>query len=110
MLVYNNPIKYTPINLETIIFLTGIGIEINKSLSFVLYKLEYVLNTLPNTPKKIAIPPMIVKYIQDMFASQNGLHIKDAGATKIIDTNTINKTNKEIFTADFLLERALPVT
>ena len=30
MLVYNNPIKYTPINLETIIFLTGIGIEINK--------------------------------------------------------------------------------
>ena len=55
---YINPSRYTPSRREAITQRTGIGIDSSRSLSLDRYRLEYVLNTLPNVPRNTAISPM----------------------------------------------------
>lgn len=69
---YINPIRYTLSSLDTIMALTGIGIDSNKSLSLDKYKLENVLNTLPNAPRKTEVKPIRAKYIQSIPTAPMG--------------------------------------
>ena len=46
--LYISPSRYTPSRREAITQRTGIGIDSSRSLSLDRYRLEYVLNTLPN--------------------------------------------------------------
>ena len=55
---YIKPSRYTPSRREAITQRTGIGIDSSRSLSLDRYRLEYVLNTLPNVPRSTAISPM----------------------------------------------------
>ena len=52
------PSRYTPNRREAITQRTGIGSDSSRSLSLDRYRLEYVLNTLPNVPRNTAISPM----------------------------------------------------
>ena len=56
--LYISPSRYTPSSREAITYRTGIGIDSSRSLSLDRYRLEYVLNTLPNAPSSTAISPM----------------------------------------------------
>jgi len=55
---YISPSRYTPSRREAITQRTGIGSDSSRSLSLDRYRLEYVLNTLPNVPRNTAISPM----------------------------------------------------
>ena len=72
---YINPIMYTPESLAAKIYIVGTGIDNSKSLSLALYRLAYVLNTLPNTPREIAISPINAKYSHPRFTLIKGAHI-----------------------------------
>ena len=54
---YISPSRYTPSRREAITQRTGIGSDSSRSLSLDRYRLEYVLNTLPNVPRNTAISP-----------------------------------------------------
>ena len=55
---YISPSRYTPSRREAITQRTGIGSDSSRSLSLDRYRLEYVLNTLPNVPRNTAISTM----------------------------------------------------
>ena len=97
---YISPIRYTLSSLDTIMALTGIGIDSNKSLSLDKYKLENVLNTLPNAPRKTEVKPIRAKYIQSIPTALMGSQRTMESAKNIPPiTPTINKTNAKISNA-----------
>ena len=61
---YISPSRYTLASLDARMLRTGIGSDKSRSLSFDIYRPDYVLNTLPNAPSAIAIRLIIKKYSQ----------------------------------------------
>ena len=55
---YISPIRYTLSSRAAMMSRGSMGSDSSRSLSLARYRLEYVLNTLPNTPSRIAISVM----------------------------------------------------